>query len=139
MSHPCPHRRSSALIGTPTGTVHLLASHPAPPGVDGPEDRNGARNAAEIRLWREYISPGDKPWLCDDAGRCGGLDADARFVIAGDLNNDPTDGDGRHEAIVELLEHPRVLRHATRSEEHTSELQSLMRISYAVFCLKKHK
>src|SRR3546814_2841932 len=28
---------------------------------------------------------------------------------------------------------------ADRSEEHTSELQSLMRISYAVFCLKKHK
>src|SRR3546814_2953770 len=28
---------------------------------------------------------------------------------------------------------------STRSEEHTSELQSLMRISYAVFCLKKHK
>src|SRR3546814_1421550 len=30
-------------------------------------------------------------------------------------------------------------RPATRSEEHTSELQSLMRISYAVFCLKKKK
>src|SRR3546814_4687859 len=29
------------------------------------------------------------------------------------------------------------MAHATRSEEHTSELQSLMRISYAVFCLKK--
>src|SRR3546814_3019181 len=29
--------------------------------------------------------------------------------------------------------------HAGRSEEHTSELQSLMRISYAVFCLKKKK
>src|SRR3546814_2954779 len=29
--------------------------------------------------------------------------------------------------------------HARRSEEHTSELQSLMRISYAVFCLKKKK
>src|SRR3546814_9198953 len=29
------------------------------------------------------------------------------------------------------------LRYASRSEEHTSELQSLMRISYAVFCLKK--
>src|SRR3546814_6190841 len=28
-------------------------------------------------------------------------------------------------------------RHYARSEEHTSELQSLMRISYAVFCLKK--
>src|SRR3546814_5991613 len=34
---------------------------------------------------------------------------------------------------------PRILRAdtAARSEEHTSELQSLMRISYAVFCLKK--
>src|SRR3546814_10100037 len=30
-------------------------------------------------------------------------------------------------------------RNGTRSEEHTSELQSLMRISYAVFCLKKKK
>src|SRR3546814_7154917 len=30
-------------------------------------------------------------------------------------------------------------RRAVRSEEHTSELQSLMRISYAVFCLKKKK
>src|SRR3546814_5758412 len=32
-----------------------------------------------------------------------------------------------------------VERHDPRSEEHTSELQSLMRISYAVFCLKKKK
>src|SRR3546814_2136559 len=33
----------------------------------------------------------------------------------------------------------RELARAARSEEHTSELQSLMRISYAVFCLKKKK
>src|SRR3546814_5146442 len=32
-----------------------------------------------------------------------------------------------------------ILRRPKRSEEHTSELQSLMRISYAVFCLKKNK
>src|SRR3546814_5916384 len=32
-----------------------------------------------------------------------------------------------------------MMRHRKRSEEHTSELQSLMRISYAVFCLKKKK
>src|SRR3546814_2590449 len=32
-----------------------------------------------------------------------------------------------------------IRRPASRSEEHTSELQSLMRISYAVFCLKKKK
>src|SRR3546814_6792071 len=34
---------------------------------------------------------------------------------------------------------PRIRRRQGRSEEHTSELQSLMRISYAVFCLKKKK
>src|SRR3546814_9209499 len=34
---------------------------------------------------------------------------------------------------------PQDRRQAVRSEEHTSELQSLMRISYAVFCLKKKK
>src|SRR3546814_369095 len=34
---------------------------------------------------------------------------------------------------------PRILALTPRSEEHTSELQSLMRISYAVFCLKKKK
>src|SRR3546814_3314500 len=39
---------------------------------------------------------------------------------------------------VALADHQRG-RHADRSEEHTSELQSLMRISYAVFCLKKKK
>src|SRR3546814_3116180 len=33
--------------------------------------------------------------------------------------------------------YPNVYLHKTRSEEHTSEFQSLMRISYAVFCLKK--
>src|SRR3546814_5419605 len=36
-----------------------------------------------------------------------------------------------------LVPHRKADRKGTRSEEHTSELQSLMRISYAVFCLKK--
>jgi len=108
-------------VRTPHGMLHLLASHPTPPVFDGPEDRNGARNADEIRLWREYISPGYRPWLCDDAGRCGGLDPHARFVIVGDLNNDPVDGDGRHDAIVELLEHPRVLRQPTPASEGAVE------------------
>src|SRR3546814_1411907 len=49
----------------------------------------------------------------------------------------------QHLAVPDLrvVEHPRdrVDRPAGRSEEHTSELQSLMRISYAVFCLKKKK
>src|SRR3546814_2681848 len=43
-------------------------------------------------------------------------------------------------AAIAFIAGARVARHRrTRSEEHTSELQSLMRISYAVFCLKKKK
>ena len=42
-------------------------------------------------------------------------------MIAGDLNTDPFDGDGHHEAIVELLEHPRVLRYATPRSEGAVE------------------
>jgi len=97
-------------VSTPLGLVHFLVSHPTPPVFDGPEDRNGARNADELRLWRAYLDdmPADRAWLCDDAGRCGGLPAGERFVIAGDMNNDPIDGDGRHDAILSLLRHPRV-------------------------------
>jgi len=97
-------------VRTPRGVVHLLASHPTPPVFDGPERRNQARNADEIRLWEEYISGTGQPWLCDDAGRCGGLAADARFVLVGDLNNDPDDGAGISGAIRALINHPRMLR-----------------------------
>src|SRR3546814_5469804 len=41
--------------------------------------------------------------------------------------------------ITKLVSGSREHRYYNRSEEHTSELQSLMRISYAVFCLKKKK
>src|SRR3546814_2404451 len=48
----------------------------------------------------------------------------------------------RTRPVTAPLRHPRSATHPARmgrSEEHTSELQSLMRISYAVFCLKKKK
>ena len=95
-------------IRTPAGVIHLLAAHPTPPVFDGPENRNGLRNRDEIRLWAEYLGTGDKSWLCDDRGHCGGLPSDAHFVIAGDYNADPSDGDGVPGAIAQLLEHPRV-------------------------------
>src|SRR3546814_960381 len=47
-----------------------------------------------------------------------------------------TPSSSRHNGARPKGNDPRV-RCATRSEEHPSELQSLMRISYAVFCLKK--
>ncbi|MGJ4802389.1 endonuclease/exonuclease/phosphatase family protein [Luteimonas sp. SDU82] len=106
-------------VDTPLGEIHLLASHPTPPAFDGPEKRNVARNHDEIRLWHEYITPapGQDAWLCDDAGRCGGLDAGARFVILGDLNSDPVDGNGDPAAIRSLIGHPRLLRHEPPASE----------------------
>ena len=92
-------------------TLHLIASHPTPPVFDGPEDRNGCRNHDEIRLLMDYVS-GDSSgaYLLDDNGRTGPLAPEASFVIAGDLNSDPIDGDGRAEAIRKLLEHPRLAK-----------------------------
>jgi hypothetical protein len=88
--------------------LHLLCSHPTPPVFDGPEDRNGKRNHNEIRLVADYIGGKKSEYLVDDAGRRGGLAADAMFVIAGDLNADPVDGDSVPGAMNQLLQHPRV-------------------------------
>lgn len=86
--------------------VHFLVSHPTPPVFDGPEDRNGKRNHDEIRLWADYVDPQKSAYLYDDRGEKGGLNKDARFVIAGDLNADPVDGDSSNGAIAQLLQHP---------------------------------
>ncbi len=89
-------------------TIHLLASHPTPPVFDGAEDRNGCRNHDEIRFWGDYLDGPEATYLRDDAGRAGGLDRDASFVILGDLNADPADGDAKTDAIKQLLCHHRV-------------------------------
>ncbi|RBL04599.1 endonuclease/exonuclease/phosphatase family protein, partial [Xanthomonas oryzae pv. oryzae] len=118
-------------VRTPLGVVHALVSHPTPPVFDGAEKRNAARNHDELQLWRAYLdnAPESQRWLCDDKDNCGGLDSDARFVILGDLNNDPVDGAGRHAAIRALINHPRVLQYPTpRSEggpEKTAEYAAL--------------
>ena len=53
--------------------VHILASHPTPPVFDGPEDRNGLRNYAEIKLLADYVATQPPAYLIDDAGVQGGL------------------------------------------------------------------
>lgn len=93
--------------------LHLLVSHPTPPVFDGPEDRNGRRNHDEIRFWTDYI--GGEGWMTDDAGAAGGLTEGASFVVLGDLNADPEDGDGRHEGIAALLASPALQDPAPRS------------------------
>jgi hypothetical protein len=89
-------------------TVHFLVSHPTPPVFDGAEDRNGTRNFDEIRFWADYISPGRAAYIYDDAGSYGGLAPGAYFVIAGDENSDPLDGDSIDGAIQQLIDHPLV-------------------------------
>jgi predicted extracellular nuclease len=90
-------------------TVHFLVSHPTPPVFDGPEDRNGTRNFDEIRFWADYVSGGHTAsYIYDDAGHVGGLAKNDRFVIAGDQNSDPLDGDSIPGAIQQLLNHPTV-------------------------------
>jgi endonuclease/exonuclease/phosphatase family metal-dependent hydrolase len=104
-------------VETPLGPIHVLASHPTPPVFDGPENLNGRRNFDELRLWKHYLNAGEQAWLCDDQGRCGGLPPTSAFVLLGDLNADPTDGDTLPGAVQQVLEHPRVLRYpAPRSE-----------------------
>lgn len=88
--------------------VHFLASHPTPPVFDGPEDRNGARNHDEIRLWADYVDPQRSAYIYDDTGIEGGLPGNSKFVIAGDLNADPYDGDSSAKAIAQLLENPKL-------------------------------
>lgn len=98
----------------PGGTrLHLLAAHPTPPVFDGPEDRNGRRNHDEIRFWTDYIAGAG--WMTDDSGVSGGLEAGAAFVVLGDLNADPFDGDGRHDGIAGLLASPALVDPAPQS------------------------
>lgn len=105
--------------------VHFLVSHPTPPVFDGPEDRNGTRNFDEIRLWADYINPARSGYIYDDNGRRGGLEPGALFVIAGDQNSDPLDGDSRPGAVQQLLENPLINARSTPESEGAVEQSAL--------------
>src|SRR3546814_2400180 len=83
---------------------------------------------------------GDDGETAAGLSRAGGFDAGIQrqqVGLEGDLVDQAHDVGNTMGAVLDLLHG----RHGgtDRSEEHTSELQSLMRISYAVFCLKKKK
>ena len=85
-------------VTLPDGSaLHLLAYSASPPVFDGPEDRNGRRNHDETAFWLRYLD-GALPWTAPKTP----------FVILGDGNLDPEDGDGRREAITALLSDPRL-------------------------------
>jgi hypothetical protein len=106
--------------------VHFLVSHPTPPVFDGAEDRNGTRNHDEIRFWADYVTPGKtSKYIYDDEGGRGGLFPGAWFVIAGDQNSDPRDGDSVPGAIQQLLDHWRVNDTRTPSSKGAVEQAAL--------------
>lgn len=114
-------------------TLHLLASHPTPPVFDGPEDHNGCRNHDEIAFWSRYIE--NSSAIIDDSGVVGGLDDQTSFVVVGDLNSDPVNGDSRHESILELLNHPRTTNVAPMHDGQTTTAafgKKQMRVDYAI-------
>jgi hypothetical protein len=93
-----------ALVLPDGRSVRLWAWHATPPVFDGPEDRNGRRNHDEAAFWLRYLE-GALPWRPKEAP----------FVLMGDANLDPVDGDGRPEALLGLLGHPRIVDAAPRS------------------------
>jgi hypothetical protein len=106
-------------------TVHFLVAHPTPPVFDGPEDRNGRRNHDEIRFWADYLTPSASSYIYDDQGRRGGLKPGQLFVIAGDQNSDPLDGDSYPGAIQQLTEHPLINTRVTPSSAGAVEASAL--------------
>ncbi|HDR27890.1 endonuclease/exonuclease/phosphatase family protein [Rhodovulum sp.] len=87
-------------------TIRLLAFHATPPVFDGPEDRNGLRNRDELRLWTLFLD-----------GALPGVPApDGPFVVLGNANLDPADGDGRSAAMAAFLADPRLTDPMPRSE-----------------------
>jgi len=83
-------------ITLPSGlTLNILAYHATTPAFDGPEDRNGLRNQDETLFWLRYLE-----------GSLSTRPPSAPFVILGDANLDPVDGDGRKQAIRTLLNSP---------------------------------
>jgi hypothetical protein len=82
-------------VDTPEGDLSLLAFSASPPVFDGPEDRNGLRNRDELRMWSLLID-----------GALGDIPQD--FVIAGNANLDPVDGDGYADAMRAFLGDPKI-------------------------------
>lgn len=74
----------------------LMTFHATPPVFDGPEDRNGHRNHDETLFWQKFLD-----------GEFGAA-PDAHFILLGDANIDPVDGEGRKSAINRLLDDPRL-------------------------------
>lgn len=84
-------------ILAPGGPVELLVWSATPPVFDGPEDMNGLRNRDELRLWQVLLDGGLGP------------PPGPHFVLAGNANLDPADGEGDRAAMAAILADPRLV------------------------------
>jgi hypothetical protein len=108
-------------VGAPK-PIHVLASHPTPPVFDDPViDQNGRRNHDEIRFWADYVHPARGSYIYDDERRRGGLRPGSSFVIVGDQNADPFDGDSVAGAANQLLDAPLVNDRFTTSSRGAAQ------------------
>jgi hypothetical protein len=87
----------------PDGPVDLLVWSATPPVFDGPEDRNGLRNRDELRVWTVLLDGGLGPL------------PGQHFVVAGNANLDPADGQGLRPAMAAFLDDPRLIDPQPRS------------------------
>src|SRR3546814_5527791 len=133
MRRPCPTRRSSDLPGGSAVRGETVTAR-----TGGGYDRLDARRKQGLKRGGSVGADKDAP----DGLRCREAVEHARqHRPAGDIGEelvaDPAHR--RHRVVRRAAASEDQSGNARRSEEHTSELQSLMRISYAVFCLKKKK
>jgi hypothetical protein len=82
-------------VTLPSGPLHLLAFSATPPVFDGPEDLNGRRNHDEATFWRLFLD-----------GALPVPPPEGPFVLLGDGNIDPADGDGLRDGMAALLANP---------------------------------
>ncbi|SNR37887.1 endonuclease/exonuclease/phosphatase family protein [Puniceibacterium sediminis] len=103
--------------------LNLLVYHATPPVFDGPEDRNGRRNADELRLWQHYLD-----------GALAQTPPKGSFILLGNANLDPLRGDGLHHVMQAFLNDPRLRDPApdTITANWPAPGPGPMRVSYAL-------
>src|SRR3546814_3706090 len=92
------------------------------------------RQSGWKRARRHDMIDGDPPLTAVEIDEIASADIDSAGAVSDRPFVQQVEVD---EARQRLAQRPGIIKAERRSEEHTSELQSLMRISYAVFCLKK--
>lgn len=108
----------AVAVDAPGGSITLLTLGATPPVFDGPEDRNGRRNRDEVLFWTHVLDGADAP--------------PGPVAVIGNLNLDPARGEGRHDAVRTVLDHPRLQDPQPGAVTATWDSTGPMRVSYVL-------